>query len=77
MEMQLQLIYGTHIWRSTIQVARFQSLISRNGAKLGLMLLLTINRKPYMASPMTPWHLTLSDIETSVKVTQILNPYIS
>ncbi len=31
-----------------------QSLVSRKGAKLGHMLLLTINRKLYMASPMTP-----------------------
>ncbi len=29
------------------------------------MLLLIINRKPYMASPMTRWHLTLSDLERS------------
>ncbi len=44
---------------------RFQSLISCIGAKLGPMWLLTIKRKVYMASPMTPWHLTLSDIERS------------
>ena len=31
----------------------FQSLISHKGAELGPMLLLTINRKPYMTSPMT------------------------
>ncbi len=40
---------------------RFQSVISRKGAKLGPMLLLIINRKPYMASAMTP-PLTLSDL---------------
>ncbi len=33
------------------------------GAKLGPMLLLTINRKPYMESPMTPSLLTLSDLK--------------
>ncbi len=32
----------------------FQSLISRKGADLGHMLPLTIDRKPYMTSPMTP-----------------------
>ncbi len=37
--------------------------ISRRSS--GPMLPLTINRKPYMASPMTPWHLTLSDPERS------------
>ncbi len=42
---------------------RFQSVISLKGAKLGPMLLLTIIRKPYMASPMTPSLLTLSDLE--------------
>ncbi len=40
--------------RSNSRSPRFQSLISRNGAKLGPMLLLTIKRKPYMVSPMTP-----------------------
>ncbi len=38
---------------------KFQSLISRNGGKLG-PILLTINRRPYMASPKTSWHLTLN-----------------
>ncbi len=42
---------------------RFQSLISRKGSELCHMFLLTINRKQYMASPMTAWHLTLSDLE--------------
>ncbi len=37
--------------RSKSRSLGFQSLISRKGAELGLMLLLTINRKPYMASP--------------------------
>ncbi len=44
---------------------RFQILMSRNGAKLGPMLLLTINRKQDIASPMTPGHLTFSDLERS------------
>ena len=43
----------------------FQCLISHKGAKLGRMLLLTTNRKPYMASSMTPSVLTLSDLEGS------------
>ena len=37
--------------RSKSRSLRFQTLISRKGAELGPMLLLTINRKPYMASP--------------------------
>ena len=49
--------------RSKSKSLRFQSLISRKGAELGPMLLLTINRKPYMASPMTSSILTLSDLE--------------
>ncbi len=44
---------------------RFQSIISRKGAKLGPILLLTINRQPYMASLMTPSLLTLGDLERS------------
>ncbi len=32
------------------------------------MIPLTINRKPYMASPMTPSHLTLSDLERSTSI---------
>ncbi len=49
--------------RSKSRSLRFQSLISHKGAKLGPMLLLTINRKPYMASLMTPSFLTLSDLK--------------
>ncbi len=49
--------------RSKSRSLRFQSVISREGAKLGPMLLLTINRKPYMASPMTPSLLTLRDLK--------------
>ncbi len=41
----------------------FQSFISHKGPELGPMLLLTINRKPYMGSLMTSLHLTLSDLE--------------
>ena len=51
--------------RSKSRSVGFQSLISRKGAELGHMLLLAINRKPCMASPMTPSHLTLSDPEWS------------
>ncbi len=40
--------------RSKSRSPRFQSLISHYGAILGPMLLLTINRKPYGASPITP-----------------------
>ena len=40
--------------RSNSRSVRFQSVISRKGAKLGPMLLLIINTKPYVASPMTP-----------------------
>ena len=39
--------------------------ISPIGAELGHMLLLAINRKPYMASSITSSLLTLSDIERS------------
>ncbi len=49
--------------RSKSRSLRFQSLISRRGVELGPMLLLTINRKPYMASLMTSSLLILSDLE--------------
>ncbi len=51
--------------RSKSRSPRFRSLISRKGAELGPMLLLNINRKPYMGRPMAPSHLTLSDLERS------------
>ena len=51
--------------RSKSRSLRFQSLISRNGVKLGHKLLLPINRKPYMGSPMRPSYLTVSDLERS------------
>ncbi len=38
--------------RSKSRSLRFQRLISRKGAELGPMLLLTINRNPYMVGPM-------------------------
>ncbi len=46
--------------RSKSRSLGFQCLISRTGAELGAMLLLIINRKPYMASSMTSL-LTFSD----------------
>ncbi len=49
--------------RSKSRSLRFQSLISRKGAQLGPVLLLNINKKPYMGSPMAPSHLTLSDLK--------------
>ena len=49
--------------RSYSRSIRFQSGIPCKGAKLGPKLILTINRKPYMASPMTSSVLTLSDLE--------------
>ena len=51
--------------RSNSRSLSFRSLISRKGAQVGPMLLLNINRKPYMESPMAPSHLTLSDLERS------------
>ncbi len=44
---------------------RFHDPISRKGAELGPMLLLTINRKPYRASLITSSLWTLSDLERS------------
>ncbi len=62
--------------RSKSRSLRFRSLISCKGAYLGSMLLLNINRKPYMDSPMA-----LSNFEcpckVKVKVTEISKPYIS
>ncbi len=51
--------------RSKSRSTRFQTLISHKGAELGPMLPLTINRKPYMVGPLTPSHLTLSDLQWS------------
>ena len=44
---------------------RVQSLIARKGAELGHKLLLILNRKPYIMSPITPSPLTLSDLQRS------------
>ena len=51
--------------RSKSRSLIFQSLISRKGVELGPMLLLTINREPYMASIMPSSLLLLSDLERS------------
>ncbi len=51
--------------RSKSRSLRFQSLISRKGAELGPVLLLSIYRKPYVASLLTPSLLTSSDLERS------------
>ncbi len=51
--------------KSTPRSLRFQSLISRKGAELGPILILTINRKPYMASPMVLSNLTFTDLQRS------------
>ncbi len=45
--------------RSNSRSLRFRSFISCEGAELGHKLLLNINRKAYMASPMTSSHMTL------------------
>ncbi len=59
------LLILSDVERSKSKSFRFQDVISRKGAELGPMLLLTINRKPYMASPMKSLLLTLSDLERS------------
>ena len=53
------------IERSKSRSLSFRNLISQKGANLGHMLLLNINRKPYMGSPIALSHLTLSDLERS------------
>ncbi len=45
--------------RSKSKSLRFQSLICHKGAGLGHILILNINRKPYMESSMAPSDLTL------------------
>ncbi len=59
--------------RSNLSTLRFGRLTSRKGCVLCDMFLLTINGKPYIASPISQSHLTLSDIERSVKIIQIFN----
>ncbi len=51
--------------RSESRSLGFQSLISRKGVELGPMILLTINRKPYMASLITSSLWTLIDLQRS------------
>ena len=46
---------------------RFRSFIPRQGGHLGDMLLLNINRKPYMGSPTALLDLTLSGLERSTQ----------
>ncbi len=53
------------VQRSNSRSLTFCSLIYHKGAELGHMLLLNINRKAYVGSPMTLSHLTLSDLERS------------
>ncbi len=48
-------------WKVKVKVTLILKLISRKRTELGPMLLLTINRKPYMGSPLTSSHLALSD----------------
>ncbi len=61
--MPSSLLILSDLERSKSRSLTFQSLISRKGAELGRKLLLSINRKPYMASLMTQSPLTLSDLE--------------
>ncbi len=57
---------------------RFQCLISRKRAELGLILVLTINSKPDVGSPMAASDVTLNDIQRSkLKVTMISNSSFS
>ena len=51
--------------RSISGSLRFRKLTSRKGAELGHMLLLNINRKHYMGSPMTLSDLAVNDPERS------------
>ncbi len=53
-------------WKVKVRSLRFRSFVSCKGAELGHMLLLSLNRKAYMGSPMTLSHLTLNDLERSV-----------
>ncbi len=53
--------------KSNSRSLRFRNLASRKGAELGHVFLLNINRKTYMGSPMALLHLTLSDIERSLR----------
>ena len=58
----------SHLTLSDIERSRslrFLTLIFRKRAELGHMLLLNINRKPYMGGQMTQSRMTLSDLERS------------
>ncbi len=52
-------------WKTKVTSLRVWRHISRKGAELGPMLLLSIYRKQYMGSPMAPSHLTLRNLERS------------
>ena len=71
--MTLSVLTLSDLKRSTSRSLGFQCLISRKGAKLGLMLLLIINRKPHVESN----DIITFDLECSwklkVKVTRILS----
>ncbi len=51
----------------------FQPLLSCNGAELGHILLLNINRKACMGSSKTLSHLTLSDLERSLRFRSLIS----
>ncbi len=51
--------------RSNTKSLRVRSLAPRKGAELGHIVLLNVNRNPYMGSPMAPRHLTLSYLASS------------
>ena len=54
--------------RSMSRSLIFGRLVSPKGSELGYMLPLTINRKPYMGSPITLSHFTLNDLEKSLSM---------
>ena len=64
--------------RSNSKSLSFSGSASRKLGMLCHMLLLKINRKPHMGSPLRTSHLTLSDHDIfKSKVNQILKPCIS
>ncbi len=65
------------IWKSKSKSLRFRNCISYNAEELGHMLLLNINRKVYIGSQLMQLHLTFVPFKVYVKVTLILNAYIS
>ncbi len=62
--------------RSKSRSLRFRSFVSYKRAVLGHILLLNINRKAYMGSPLVITF-GLSDLEMSMLRSQSLNAYIS